>query len=183
MQRTVTALAILACSCGGGGDKDCGPTDTTPAGLSLSDGSATNLFFAELMAGANNDCTPTGSGVISLTIQGAQTDGVGFITFCIPRPQDLGSALALGSDAPGDEPAAILEDLEAATTDGCMYSFDPSATLTGTVRATGICDDGTNPAGFALVVAATLSVTGSGGSGCGTLSVQLAGTAAVAHQQ
>ena len=124
MRRFVIGFAVLACSCGGD-DKACGPVDTTPAGLALT-GSGTNLFFAELMAGANNDCTPTGSDVISLTIQGAQTDGVGFVTFCIPQPQKLTSALALGSDVPGDEPAAI-EDLAAATTDGCMWTTSTRA--------------------------------------------------------
>jgi hypothetical protein len=176
----IVLLSLLAC-CGGNNDNSCGPTDTSPAGLALT-GSGTNLFFAELMAGANNDCTPAGSNVISLTIQGTQTDGIGFVTFCIPQPQRLGSALALGSDVPGDEPPAILEDLAAATTDGCMYDFAASAGVTGTVRATGICDDGTNPAGFALVVSATLTLTGSGGSNCGPLAVQLAGSAAVAKQ-
>jgi hypothetical protein len=181
MRVIVVSLVCALAGCGGD-DSACGPTNTSPAGLSVA-GSGTNLFFAELMAGANNDCTPTGSDVISLTIQGTQTDGVGFVTFCIPQPQKLTTGLALGSDVPGDEPAAILEDLVAATTDGCTYSFDPTTGVTGTVRATGICDDGTNAAGFALAVSATLAMTGSGGASCGTLDVQLAGTAKVAHQQ
>jgi hypothetical protein len=131
--------------------------------------------------GANNDCTPSGSSVISVTIELTQVGGAGFLAFCIPRPQDLDTDLTIGSNVQGNQPPAAFEGFEGVTSDECTYDYDPSAPTTGTLHATGVCDDGAGSSGFALTVDASVTMTLSlGGSACaGSAAVQLAGTVAV----
>jgi hypothetical protein len=107
-----------------------------------------SLTYGDLTAGANNDCpaadAPTG--VVSLTVTGAQmstTAGAGLITLCIPRPDQLGSDVALGS-------AVKIIDLTG-TDATCSYTYDASHIPTGTVHGIGVCANGTDKAGFGLV--------------------------------
>jgi hypothetical protein len=180
----VVPYASLGCGDDGGGHS-CGPGSASPTGLAMTATVGSDFTFGSLMEGANNDCTPTGSGVISVTIQGTQVGGTGFVALCVPRPNEFGDPLAVGSDDKPDEPPVILVSLAVSTPDGCFYNLPPGMQVSGTAHAVGLCDDGAGSAGFALVIDATTALTGSGsdaaGSACvGQTNVELAGSAAVA---
>jgi hypothetical protein len=139
-----------------------------------------DFTFGGLAEGANNDCTPTGSDIVSVTIQSSLVSGAASVTLCVPRPHDFSTALAVGSNQPqGVQPPVILENLSASTP-SCFYNLEPGTPVSGTARAVGLCDDGAGSAGFALVIDVFTTLTGSGsGSNCGTADVELVGSAAV----
>jgi hypothetical protein len=175
--RVMLVLA-LAVGCGPG-NTVCGPGSASATGLAAS-GSGLSFIYRGSMEGANNDCTPTGRMVISVTIELVQDNGTGFLTFCIPRPDELATDLTIGSDMPGNEPPAALISFEGTSADGCVYAYNPGATTTGSLHATGVCNDGAGSSGFALTVDGSMTMTGSGGSSClASVVVQLAGTVAV----
>jgi len=180
------ALAALATLPGCGGGDTCGPGSAAESGLVASAAGVT-LTFGAMTAGQNNDCPAADApaGVISLTIRGGQTDDVGSgsagrVTMCVSRPDLLGSTqLALGPDVGGSEVRLI--DL-GGTSNGCSFALDPTRLPTGTVTATGLCGNGSDAAGFALVVAGAASLTRTCGAVVDTVGVTLTGTVAV-HPQ
>ena len=129
------------------------------------------------MSGQNNDCPGT-PGVVSLTITGAQTGSAGFgiVTFCVPRPDLLAGAPArLGS-------GVEVVDLTGADA-SCSYAFDATAEPTGTVSSTGLCDNGSNAAGFTLIFDGGLSLDRTCGSAKDTVTVTLTGSVDVSPMQ
>ena len=81
----VAALAAAACS----DDATCGPGAIGATGLTLTIGAET-VTYGGFTASANNDCTIAGSGVISVSVHGAQVGGSAALTLCLPRPAPLG---------------------------------------------------------------------------------------------
>jgi hypothetical protein len=175
------ALAILA-GCGGGGNSTdapaaCGPGDAPQTGL-IASGPAT-LTYGQLIGGLNNDCPATGApaGVISLTIAGVQTDGTGLLTLCVARPDRLaGQAQSLGQDVAGSEVRVV--DLTG-TASGCSFTLDTAKPVSGTATSTGLCQNGGDPAGFALTLDGTLSFTRTCGATVDSVQATVHGRVAV----
>ncbi|MBX3162214.1 MAG: hypothetical protein KF773_39990 [Deltaproteobacteria bacterium] len=144
-------------------------------------GTGVALTYGDLDAGQNNDCPDPSApaGVISLTIHGKQ-EGSGLpLTFCIGRPDLLAGGLDLGPDTAGTE----FRVVDASGSDAsCTYTLDTSAPITGTASATGLCDNGAAPAGFALTIAGSLTLVRTCGPAVDTVAVALAGTVGVAAQ-
>jgi hypothetical protein len=169
--------AITGCS---SDDTSCGIGNVAQTGMKLigvgTGGS--DVGFGPLDAGANNDCPApmAPSGVISLTIGGTQTGGAAPITFCVSRPDLLGkSSLAIGTDFQ-------LVDVNA-DVDGCRLSLDRSTPASGTAKATGLCGNGIDPAGFGLTLDAEVSLSKQcAGGPTQLLRVPLRGTIEIAPQ-
>jgi len=108
------------------------------------------LTFGGLTSLAANDCTLPGmpNGVVSISLEGNQTDGSGRITLCIPRPDQLnGGMRSLGTATSMAEIRII--DLNGAA-QSCTFTIDSTQQPTGTGGAEGVCANGTDAAGFAL---------------------------------
>lgn len=176
--RSSTSLALLllvACD----GDETCGVGDAPASGLVASTG-AVALTYGDLSSLSGNDCPdPTApSGVVSLSIEGRTADGTGLVTFCIPRPDLLGTGARALGNTPSMADVRVI-DLTG-TADGCTYDFESTLPApTGTVTATGVCANGTDPAGFALTVDGTVTVTRTCGATVDSVTLELAGTVAV----
>lgn len=168
-----TLGALSAC-----GDDTCGPGVAPDFGILASSADVT-LNYGNLRSGQNNDCPDPAapSGVISLTIQGMQLNGPGLLTLCVGRP-DL---LADGSIPLGLAGARII-DLNGDDDAGCMYAFDSSRPVTGTVSSTGLCDNGADTSGYALTVDGNVSLKRTCVTTIDTIAVSFDGTAAIAHE-
>lgn len=143
-------------------------------GLTAGNGSDVALVYENLTASANNDCpdpsAPTG--VISLTINGSEKAGTGLITFCIPRPDQLATGnLQIGS-------GANLVNLTGSA-NSCTFTKNSTTVPLGTVGSIGLCKNGTDKAGFALVVDSNLVLARDCGGTVDNVPIQLAGTVAV----
>jgi hypothetical protein len=162
---SISALVASGCS------DDCGPGGAPDFGLNASSSEVT-LTYGNLTAGANNDCPDPMApmGVISVTIAGTQKDGMGLATFCVPRPDLLDTGVNLGT---GFRIIDLNGDAE-----GCMFSLDPTP-VTGTAKANGICDNGKDSAGFALIVEGFVSLRRVCPTNTDNIQVSLAGTVAV----
>lgn len=173
----IAASSAVAAGCGGG-DDSCGPGGAPDTGL-MATSSAVTLNYGMLTGGPNNDCPASDAppGVISMTIEGTQQGGQGRITLCIGRPDLLGKqALSLGFDA-----AAPVRVIDLVGSDpSCTFTVDRTLPLAGTAQTSGLCGNGADPAGFALVVDATLSLTRTCGTTVDTAGVMLHGRVAVA---
>jgi hypothetical protein len=148
MSRLLCLLAIsgLAAGCSGD-DSSCGSPGSAGFGMSVSSDEV-NLVYGGFTASANNDCPGVNppAGVISLTINGAQMSTVpaaGLITLCVPRPDELGAAVQLGTDVKIVEITGMDEN--------CNYTLDSGHIPTGTVQGIGVCANGTDTAGFGLI--------------------------------
>jgi hypothetical protein len=163
---SATLLSSTGCS-----DDACGPGSAPDNGLVAGDVD-NKLTFGGLTSGANNDCPDPAPppGVISLSISGSQSDGVGLITLCVPRPDQLSAGLPLGT-------GVKIIDLRGEA-NGCMYSIEKTRPVTGTVKATGICDNGAS-GGYALTIDGHISLTKTCATSSETLAVNLVGTVAV----
>jgi hypothetical protein len=169
----------LASSPGCGGDS-CGPGGAPDTGLVASGGGLT-LTYGNLRGSPNRDCPSAGapSGVISLSIGGMQTDAgsSGLITLCIGRPDLLASQpLALGAEPTTDVHVVDLSG----NANNCMLTIDRSQPPTGTASSSGLCGNGSDAAGFALVLDATLTLTRTCGTTVDAVPVTLRGRVAVA---
>jgi hypothetical protein len=166
--------------CGGGGGDSCGPGGAPPSGL-IAGGGGLTLTYGQFTGRPNNDCPASGApmGVISLTITGMQTDtgGGGFATLCVGRPDQLANQpLGLGFDA-----AAAVRVFEInGQANGCTFSVDRSQLPGGTASASGLCGNGSDAAGFALTIDATVALTRTCGTTIDTVPVTLSGRVAVA---
>ena len=142
----LAALALAGC---GGGDETCGPASSTTDEVDLAPAEGEPVVFGEFHSSANNDCTAPGGGPTSLTIQGTQVDPADptrFLVLCLPSP-----------DLIGDQPVSIADDslvqlidLVAIAADGCRVELDRDRAPSGAVSFGGYCDDGSDPAGYAL---------------------------------
>lgn len=177
---TVIPLGLALASSPGCGGDSCGPGGAPDTGLVASGGGLT-LTYGHLRGSPNRDCPSAGapSGVISLTIEGMQTDAGpgGLITLCIGRPDLLASQpLALGAEPTTDVHVVDLNG----TASGCMLTVDPGQPPSGTASSGGMCGNGSDAAGFALVLDATLALTRTCGTTVDTVPVTLRGRVAVA---
>jgi hypothetical protein len=178
--RSATSLLVLAplvAGCGGS-DDSCGPGSAPASGLVATVTGAT-LTFGQLTSGLNNDCPASNPpmGVVSMTIFGTQTGGSGAIALCVSRPDLLASgSQALGPDAPGTQVRIIDLTGDAAS---CSYAVDDAKAITGTASAKGMCNNGNDPAGFALTLNGALSLTRTCGATVDSVQVTLSGTAAI----
>lgn len=173
------ALAVCPAGCGPGAES-CGPAGAPATGLVASGGPAT-LTYGQFTGRPNNDCPASGApmGVISLTITGMQTDtgGGGFATLCVGRPDLLANQpLAIGFDTT----AAVRVFELNGQANGCTFSVDRSQPPGGTASTSGLCGNGSDGAGFALMLDATLTLTRTCGSTVDSVPVTLHGRVAVA---
>ena len=166
------AIATLT---GCGGD-ECGIHGAPATGI-VAATTPTALEYGNLVAGLNNDCPASDApaGIISLTITGRQVSGAGFFTLCVERPDRLGELLALGIDVKGS-PVHVIDVTGSA--DNCTYRFDETTPPQGTATGDGVCGDGANPAGFALVVAGSISLDRTCGGVVDQVAVTLSGRVA-----
>ncbi|RMH41919.1 MAG: hypothetical protein D6689_09720 [Deltaproteobacteria bacterium] len=174
------ALATAALACGDGGA--CGPGDAPADGVTAAiDGAP--VAYGNFTASANNDCTPPGAAIVSLTVDAVQVAPAPtgafapHLTLCIPRPDAVGDAPAtLGLD---DDADIRLVDLNAQV-DDCAVALDRTAPVDATATLAGYCDDGAHPAGFAIALAGTVAVTRDCGGVVTAATATLGGRAAVA---
>lgn len=156
-------------------DETCGTLGAPESGL-LASSADVMLEYGEFNAGANNDC-PSDPSVTSLTVTGKLAGGAsGFITLCIPRPDQSNSAgRTLGLD---QTPTDIRLVDVVGTANGCTYMLDRTRVPTGTGQTEGAC--GTDPAGFALVLDGAIGLTRKCGTDpMDTIGVMLTGRVAV----
>jgi hypothetical protein len=181
-----TSVALLAgvaaTSAWGCGDDSCGPGGAPAVGL-VATSDAMTLTYGQLHGGLNGDCPAAGaSGVNSLTITGVQTDGDGFVTLCVERPDLLAKqAQPLGPNVAGS--AVHIVDVSGSA-NNCSFAIttaDRSRPVDGTASATGLCGNGGDAAGFALVVDGSLSVTRTCGATVDSIRITLHGRVAVAR--
>jgi hypothetical protein len=140
-------LAMVAAS--GCGDDSCGPGSASDVGIVASNGNVA-MTYGNFSAGPHHDCPDTASSVESLTFGGVQMGAGNLVTFCAPRPDQLRDGVPIGTGF------RIVDFTGEAN--GCSYCFTGGAT-DGTARAEGLCDDGTNSAGFALTLDGHVSLT------------------------
>lgn len=174
----LAALALAGCS----DDATCGPGAATADGATLTVDGQT-FRYGGWIGGQNNDCNIIGTGVISVTVAGTQTGDTSPLTLCLPRPDLLDATpVALTHDRipPAADDRAQLIDAVAVLAGGCVARLDSTLPLAATASFTGLCDDGGDPAGFAVTLAGTIPVNVTCGGGAPTASTAtLGGTVAV----
>lgn len=172
-----TSLVLLLSGAAGCSDDNCGPMGAPPDGLIASSVDVT-LTFGMMTSRAGSDCPdPATPDIIAVTVEGRQTDGSGFITLCIPRP-DL---LEMGNRTLGHTTSNAdirIIDLDGAA-NNCTYKIDKTRIPTGKGAGLGVCDNGTNSAGFALDLDGAISLTRTCGATIDTIGVKLVGKFAV----
>lgn len=177
--RSATSLAlVLPAIAAGCSDDNCGPGNAPQTGLVAIAGPVI-LTYGHLTSRLGNDCPAAGApaDVVSLTIESTQIDGTGLFTLCVGRPDLLAErAQSLGCDVPGV--AARVIDFTG-TTAGCTLVLDATQPVTGTATSTGLCGNGSDPAGFALTIDGTATLTRTCGTFVDPLVVTLQGRVAV----
>jgi hypothetical protein len=176
-------------ACGGSGPDpvadttSCGPSGATDTSM-VATGTGASFNFGPFTSSINNDCPVSGApaGVVSVTLFANQTNPagqvIGKITLCISRPDLLArSAQALVKEQQGTD-GVHLVDLDAMASN-CSYSIAKDKAILGTASATGLCSNGADPAGFALEVHGTLTLTRTCDIAVDTLDVELGGRVAV----
>jgi hypothetical protein len=181
--RFVLALACaLAAGCAGCGDDECGPMGAEPSAL-LASSADVALTYGGLTALAGNDCPGVDppAGVVSLSVEGRQTDGTGLITFCIPRPDvfngvraPLGTSLSMAD--------VRIFDLTGSDANGCTYALDSTRPPTGFASGLGLCNNGTDSAGFGVDFDGAVSLRRTCGSTIDSVAVTLTGLVSVAKR-
>jgi hypothetical protein len=180
-RRAGAAAALLLCALTGcpGGDTGprCGAPDAGLPGLSLRAGSD-QVRFGNFSASANNDCPPPGgAAVTSVTIDGVQTDPPAsfHLTLCLPRPDRL-----TDGPLPLSDERVQLVNVNAQLPGGCTLLLDSAAAPDGTITFSGYCGNGTDRAGYAMALEATLEGKRTcPGSGETAVDIQLSGSTAV----
>jgi hypothetical protein len=180
MWRSLFLSSISLAAASGCSDDSCGPMGAKSDGL-LASSTEVTLTFGQMTSRAGSDCPDPDapSGVIALTIEGKQTDGMGFITLCIPRPDllEMGN-LPVGISRPGSVTGIGIVDLQGMS-NGCSYVIDKTRPPTGKGAGVGVCGNGTDSAGFALDMDGAISLTRTCGTTVDTLAVKLAGRVAI----
>lgn len=173
-----TSGAVLALALGGCGDDTCGTGGAPSSGLVASSADVT-LRFGGLSALPGNDCPVPDApeGVVSLSIEGTQSGGTGRITLCIPRPDRLPEGMRTIGTATSNADIRII-DLNGAV-DNCTFTINTAQLPVGEGVATGLCANGTDPAGFALELDGALSLTRTCGTTVDAVNVTLTGRVAV----
>lgn len=168
---SISGVVATGCS------DDCGPGGASASGLLVSSADVT-LNYGNFSSGANNDCPDpmAPSGVVSLTVDGTQVDSTSLITLCIPRPDLLAKA-----DQPIGTGLRIIDVF--GDKDGCTYALDTSRLATGTAHASGMCDNGTNDAGYALGITGNISLRRTCGATIDSIAVEISGMVAVTQKK
>jgi hypothetical protein len=177
LSSTSVVFAAGAAAAPGCGDDSCGPGGAPDAGL-IAGGGGVTLTYGGLHGGLNNDCPAPDApaGVISLSIHGTQPGGAGLVTLCVGRPDLLaGQAQALGLDAGA---AVRVIDLTG-DANNCTFTIDRAQPATGSATSSGLCGNGSDAAGFALVLDGALSLTRTCGQTVDSLPITLHGRVAV----
>ena len=173
------AAAVAATGCDG---DECGPGGAPRSGL-LASSDMVTLDYGDLSGLVGNDCPDPAApaGVISLSIEGRQTgDPAGLITLCVPRPDLLMDGdRTLGARLSSADVRII--DLQG-NANGCSFTLDTTQQPTGAARATGVCDNGDSPAGFALSLDGALTLRRTCGATIDAISVTLRGRVAVSRR-
>jgi len=170
---------MLALVAGCPADDSCGPGDAPGDGLTATSG-AVMLRYHGMTASPNNDCPdPTApEGVVSLSLTAIQVNGADALVLCIPRPDMLESDLPVVASTATHTAAIEIQDVNA-TDSGCTFTDSAAMAPAGTGHAEGICGDGTDPAGFALLISGQVSVDRDCSGTVDTLRLDLAGTISV----
>lgn len=174
MRRLLFLSSISGLLVAGCGDDDCGPSpEATAQGLTLSSADVT-LTYGNFTSSANNDCRDpmAPDGVISLTLEGTQTGTSQLITLCIVRPD-----LLTKMDTQIGDGLRII-DLYGEK-DGCTYMYVGSPPATGTVHSSGMCDNGTNDAGYGLAFDGNLLLRRDCSTTVDTIAVEIGGVVIV----
>jgi len=180
MQRSRCLLLIsLLAATGCGDDATCGTMGAPSAGLTASSAEVT-LEFGNLTSLAGNDCSDPAvfPDVVSISLEGGQTNGgQGLFTLCIPRPDLLTS---------GPRTLGVFNSMAdiriidlTGDADGCTFALDSTSPPTGSGSGEGVCDNGNDPAGFAISLDGTISLRRTCGATVDTVDVVLAGRVAV----
>ena len=178
LSSTSLASVLLLLHGAGCSDDACGPGDAPKVGLLASSVDVT-LTYGNMTSRAGNDCpdpaAPTG--VVAVSIEGAQTDGTGFVTLCVPRPDLLvmgGRTLGLTTSMADIR----IIDLQGGSA-GCTFSIDTTRPPTGTGGASGVCGNGTDKAGFAIELDGAVSLRRTCAGTTDSIAVKLSGRVAV----
>jgi hypothetical protein len=158
-------------------DESCGP-EGAPAMPVTASNADVMLSYGNLSSLSGNDCPDPNapSGVISLSIEGAQIGGTGLLTFCIPRPDLLAEGRTLGST--GSMGQIRVVDFSGMA-NGCTFALDSTTPPTGTAKGTGVCNNGTDKAGFALELNGMVTARRTCGATVDSVTLTLAGKVAV----
>jgi hypothetical protein len=169
------AFANIAAGCNG---DECGTGGAPVSGLVVSNAEVT-LTYGNLTALVGNDCPDNNapSGVVSVSLEGTQTDGSGLITICIPRP-DLMNAGDRTMDGPTSTADIRIIDLQGSA-NTCTYRRDGTRPTSGTGTGSGVCGNGDDPAGWALTLDGALGLRRTCGTDITVIDVTIAGTVAV----
>ena len=166
------ALALAACS---SEEERCGPEGAPAGDIVVADttGAGVTLRYFGLRARANNDCPDPAApaGVVSMTLSATAVGGTAPLTFCVPRPDLLTRPRALGTEI------QVIDVIGADAS--CTYRQLRDSVPAGTATATGVCDNGRDPAGFALNFAGEITLERTCGAVKDTLRATLTGKVAV----
>lgn len=152
------------------------------SGLTASSADVT-LVYGNLTFLAGNDCPDPDvfPDIISLSLEGTETSGgEGRITLCIPRPDRLMDGLRTLGDFDSSADIQII-DLNGEA-DGCTFTFDDTRIPTGGGTAAGVCDNGNDPAGFALALDGAIGLRRDCNGTVDTIGVTLTGRVAVTER-
>jgi len=151
MRSLVWAGLVCATGLSGcGSSKTCGASPAAQEGLGVGvpeESGPQEWTVNSMTAHRNDQC----AGSDNLTI-----DAPGIVTFCVPDAGKLEAGVDLGT-------ATVLAFNDPFKI--CSMTLDPARPPTGRLTASGLCDDGTDPAGFALVVEANVPVIRKCGAG------------------
>jgi hypothetical protein len=165
---SISVVALAGCPT----SDHCGPGSAASDGL-VASATGVTVTYANLIAGANNDCPPgPGAMPVPLTIL-TPPPTTDVFTICVPHPDKLGKqTLSLATD---------IQQFAANTmAAGCSYAVDFTTPPTGTVTATGVCNNGTAHAGFALTMNGSFMWKRTCGATVDLIPATIAGTIAVA---
>ena len=177
--RRLLFLSITSAVASGGCGDDCGPQGAPDTGL-LASANGVVITYGHLRSGANNDCPDPAApmGVISLTLEGEQTDGTGNLTLCIPRIDVLNNGTAPLGTSTSMPPTVRIVDL-GGTSNNCTFTFNSGAPPTGSAEARGVCANGTSHAGFMLQLDGAASLNRNCSGAMDQVEVTLRGKVAV----
>jgi hypothetical protein len=174
----LTISAVLATGCHT--EDTCGIGDASDS-IPLT-GSGLTITYDTFQGGANNDCPDPNApeGVVSITIEAKQADGTSadFLTFCIPRIDELSQGGTIGTATTGDVRVIDVDG----TSGGCTVNLDAATPPTGSASASGVCANGTDASGFALTLDGMVSVEKNCAGAIEVTTMTIAGTVAVLPQ-